>query len=88
MAKGNVMPGKRNGPQKAPWPKVKGLVDDGATLQIHGGGHFLDIASLYQGEQLICMFHCERMGFVEIMDHLEELARQHNDKGVVSDEVN
>jgi hypothetical protein len=70
------------------WPNVRKVVDDGATLQVHGGGHFLDIASLYQEDQLICMFLCKRMRFDEIMDRLDVLAKRYNDEGKATDEVN
>lgn len=70
------------------WPNVKKLVDDGATLEIHGGGYHLDIASLQEGEQLVCMFTCNCMKFDEIMDRLDELAKRYNKEGIVSDKVN
>jgi len=70
------------------WPHVRKLVDYGATLEIHGGGHHLDIASLYADEQLVCMFLCGRMKFDQIMDHLDALAKRYNEEGMVSDEVN
>src|SRR5258708_2942666 len=65
-----------------PWPHVRKIVDDGATLEIHGGGHHLDIASLYADEQLVCMFRCGRMKFNQIMDHLEELAKRYIGEGM------
>jgi hypothetical protein len=84
------MPRKQTGPPKAPtaWPNVVRLMNDGATLEIHGGGRHLDIASLCQEEQLVCMFRCNRMRFDQIMAHLEDLAKRYNEAGMVSDEVN
>ena len=71
-----------------PWQNLRKIVDNGGTLEIHGGGPHLDIASLQDGEQLICMFFCLRMNFEEIMEHLEALAKRYNEKGMVTDEVN
>ncbi|HEY3324234.1 MAG TPA: hypothetical protein VGP72_27530 [Planctomycetota bacterium] len=82
-----AMPGTRR-EAAAPWPNIKKVVDDGATLQIHEGGHHLDIASLYDGEQLICMFRCGHMRFDEIMVRLEELAQRYNETGEATDDVN
>ncbi len=70
------------------WPNIKALVDDGATLEIHGGDHFRDIASLCAEEQLICMFRCDSMRFEKIMARLEDLAKRYNEEGMVTDEVN
>ncbi|MFW6119243.1 MAG: hypothetical protein ACOC7S_02820 [Planctomycetota bacterium] len=70
------------------WAHVRQLVNEGATLDINGGGYHLNIASLYQGEQQVCMFMCREMGFDAIMDRLEKLAKRYCEEGVVTDEVN
>ena len=79
---------KADGEQSLPWQNLRKIVDDGGSLEIHGGGPHLDIASLHEDEQLICMFFCKRMNFEEIMEHLEALAKRYNEKGMVTDEVN
>ena len=70
------------------WAHVRQLVNDGATLDINGGGYHLKIASLYQGEQQVCMFMYREMGFDKIMDRLEKLAKRYCDEGIVTDQVN
>jgi len=53
--------------KKMKWQHIRQLVDNGATLEINGGGYHLNIASLYEGEQLVCMFRCDYMDFDAIM---------------------
>jgi len=70
------------------WHYVRQLVNDGASLDVNGGGSPLNIASLYHGEQQVCMFECSGMDFDAIMDHLEELAKRYEEDGIATDEVN
>ena len=70
------------------WYYSRQLVNDGASLDINGGGHYLNIASLYHGEQQVCMFECSGLDFDAIMDHLDELGRRYEEEGIVTDEVN
>ena len=72
-----------------PWPHVAGLVsDDGATIDINGGGYGSDIAAIHIGPGQVCMFDCGGMIFEAIMDHLESLATRYVEEGIVSDEIN
>jgi hypothetical protein len=70
------------------WEHIRQLVNDGANLEINGGGYGMRIASLYLDEQQVCMFHCAGMDFDAIMDRLEELSQRFNDEGIVTDEIN
>jgi hypothetical protein len=70
------------------WEHVRRLVNDGANLDINGGGYGMHIASLYLEEELVCMFHCAGMAFDAIMDRLEELAKRFDEDGIATDEVN
>ena len=71
------------------WAHVASLVtDDGATIDINGGGYGIDIAAIHLEADQVCMFHCGGMTFEAIMDHLEKLAARYVDEGVMTDEVN
>lgn len=70
------------------WQFIRQLVNDGAGLDINGGGYDLNIASLYLEEQQVCMFECSGADFDSIMDHLEELAKRFTEDGIVTDELN
>ena len=72
---------------ETPWASVEQVVNSGAELRVKDGSRNFKIASLYDGEQLICMFECKRMPFREIMDRLDALARRYVDEGIVTDEV-
>lgn len=75
--------------KRNPWPHVAGLVtDDGATIDINGGGYGLDIAAMHNGSSQVCIFHCGGMTFEAIMNHLESLATRYVEEGIVTDEVN
>jgi hypothetical protein len=74
--------------QRKRWHYIRRLVNNGASLDINGGGYHLNIASLYLDEQQVCMFECSGMNFDSIMDHIEELAKRFEEDGIVSDELN
>ena len=81
--------GSRAAPNRHTWPQVAGLVtDDGAQIDINGGGSGLDIAAIHIGSSQVCMFHCGGMIFEATMDYLESLATRYVEEGIVSDEVN
>ena len=72
-----------------PWLHVAGLVsDDGATIDIYGGGYGPDIAAIHIGPEQVCMFDCGGMTLEAIMDHLESLARRYVEEDIVTDEIN
>jgi hypothetical protein len=73
--------------QQARWEHIRQLVNDGANLEINGGGYGMHIASLYLHEQQVCMFHCASMDFDAIMHHLEECAKRFDEDGIVTDEI-
>lgn len=70
------------------WLSIRRLVNNGASLDINGGGYRLNIASLYLNEQQVCQFECGGMNFDSIMDHIEELAKRFEEDGIVTDELN
>ncbi|MFO7957344.1 MAG: hypothetical protein R6X33_09615 [Candidatus Brocadiia bacterium] len=75
-------------PENGTWPYIGEVVNCGGTLKINDGGYTLKVASLYQDEQLVCMFECSGMDFERIMQRLEELARRYVEEGVATDAVN
>ena len=75
--------------KRHPWLYVASLVtDDGATIDINGGGYGPDIAAIYIGSEQVCMFDCGGMTFEAIMDHLESLARRYVEEDIVTAEIN
>jgi len=74
--------------QRERWHYIRLLVNEGANLDINGGGYDLNIASLYLDDQQVCQFECSGMDFDSIMDHTEELAKRFEEDGIVSDELN
>ena len=74
--------------QQERWHYIRQLINDGASLDVNGGGYGMQIASLYLQEQQVCMFHCGGMDFDAIMDRLEELAKRFQEEGIVTDEIN
>jgi hypothetical protein len=70
------------------WKHIAALVNDGAELEIHGGGSHFRMASLCDESRNVCMFECGGMDFEAIMDHLEELAKRYVEENVATDEVN
>lgn len=70
------------------YPGIAGLLADGATLDVNGGGYEFQIASLYDGSQAICQFVCSEMSADRVLSRLEELATRYKQEGIVTDDVN
>ena len=70
------------------YPLVASLLSDGATLDVNGGGYDLQIASLYDGSQIICQFDRSGMSVDKVFSRLEDLAKRYTKEGVVTDELN
>jgi len=73
---------------ETPWASVEQVINSGGELRVKDGSRNFKIASLHDGEQLICMFECKRIPFRKIMDRLDALAKRYIDDGIVTDEVN
>jgi len=57
------------------YPNISQLLDDGCELDVHSGGHELQITSIYDGQQMVCMFTSYGDKADSVFTHLEELAK-------------
>ncbi len=70
------------------YPNIAQLLDDGCELEVHSGGYGMQITSIYDGEQLVCMFLSNGDKTDSVFSHLEEMAELFVSEGIVTDEVN
>jgi hypothetical protein len=75
-------------PSKQRWQNIADTIDMGGSLTVTSEGYGVAISNLECDGQMVCMIESGGMGFEDIMNRIDELAKRFHEKGIVTDDVN
>lgn len=70
------------------YPTLAALAERGVHIEVNGGGYYLQIAGLFDEDQMICQFECAGLKADQIFENLEKLAVRYEEEGIATDVLN